>query len=148
MPTLIPAKERDAAIQALRAGVVPRLGIRHVQVGRAREVQEVIADMSRVAGGGSTVRFIIGDYGSGKTFFLTLARNVAAEKKLVVMHADLSPDRRLHASGGEARTLCAELVLSMATRTKPEGGALQGVVENSSARSASRRRPSGAIRPS
>jgi hypothetical protein len=129
MPTLIAAKERDAAIQALRAGVVPRLGIRHVQVGRAPEVQEVIRDMGRIADGGSAIRFIIGEYGSGKTFFLTLARNIAAEKKLVIMHADLSPERRLYASDGKARTLCAELVLSMATRSKPDGGALASVLE-------------------
>jgi hypothetical protein len=129
MSVAIPAKERDGAIQALRAGVVPRLGIRHVQVGRAREVAETVKDMSRIAGGGSAVRFVIGEYGSGKTFFLTLARNVAAEKKLVVMHADLSPERRLHATGGQARTLCAELVLSMSTRTKPDGGALASVLE-------------------
>ena len=129
MPTSIAAKERDAVIQALRAGVVPRLGIRHVQVGRAREVQETVRDMARIAEGGSAVRFIIGEYGSGKTFFLTVARNVAAEKKLVVMNADLSPERRLHASGGQARTLCSELVLSMSTRTKPDGGALGSVLE-------------------
>jgi hypothetical protein len=129
LPTLIPTKERDAAIQALRAGVVPRLGIRHVQVGRAREVQEVVRDMSRIADGGSAVRFVIGEYGSGKTFFMTLARNIAAEKKLVVLHADLSPERRLYASDGKARSLCAELMLSMATRTKPDGGALGSVLE-------------------
>lgn len=129
MPAVIPVKERDGAIQALRAGVVPRLGIRHVQVGRAREVHETVRDMSRIAEGGSAVRLVIGEYGSGKTFFLTLARNVATEKKLVVMNADLSPERRLHASGGQARTLCAELVLSMSTRTKPEGGALASVLE-------------------
>ncbi len=129
MSTLIPTKDRDAVIQALRAGVVPRLGIRFVQVGRAREVQETVRDMTRIAEGGSAVRFVIGEYGSGKTFFLTLARSVAAEKKLVVMNADLSPERRLHASGGQARTLCSELVLSMSTRTKPEGGALSSVLE-------------------
>ena len=128
MPT-VPLKERDAAIQALRAGVVPRLGIRHVQVGRAREVEETVRDMTRIAEGGSAVRFIIGEYGSGKTFFLTLARTVAAEKRLVVMHADLSPERRLHATRGQARLLCADLIQSMATRTKPDGGALASVVE-------------------
>jgi hypothetical protein len=125
----IAPKERDAAIQALRAGVVPRLGIRHVQVGRAREVEETVRDMTRIAEGGSAVRFIIGDFGSGKTFFLNLARTVAAERKLVVMHADLSPDRRIHATGGQARTLCAELMGSLATRTKPDGGALASVIE-------------------
>ena len=129
MPTSIKPKERDATIQALRAGVVPRLGIQHVQVGRAREVQEVVRDIVRIADGGSAVRFVIGDYGSGKTFFLSVARNVAAEKKLVVMNADLSPERRLHASGGQARTLCAQLVQSMSTRTKPDGNALASVLE-------------------
>ncbi len=63
----IKAKDRDTVIQALRAGVVPRVGLRHVQVGRAREVQEIIKDVARVKEGGSTVRFVIGDYGSGKT---------------------------------------------------------------------------------
>jgi P-loop Domain of unknown function (DUF2791) len=129
MPPLISTKDRDAVIQALRAGVVPRLGIRHVQVGRAGEVNETIRDMTRIAEGGSAVRIVIGEYGSGKTFFLTLARSVAAEKKLVVMNADLSPERRLYSSGGHARSLCAELVLSMSTRTKPEGGALASVLE-------------------
>jgi hypothetical protein len=129
MPSPMQPRERDAVVQALRAGVVPRLGIRHVQVGRAREVGETVLDMTRIAQGGSAVRFVIGEYGSGKTFFLTLARNVAAEKKLVVMNADLSPERRLHATGGQARTLCAELVLSMSTRTKPDGGALASVLE-------------------
>jgi hypothetical protein len=75
------------------------------------------------------VRFVIGDYGSGKTFFLTLARTVAAERRLVVMHADLSPERRIHATGGQARMLCADLMLSMSTRTKPDGGALASVLE-------------------
>ena len=151
MPATIPAKERDAAVQALRAGVVPRLGIRHVQVGRAREVEETVRDMTRIAAGGSAIRFVIGEYGSGKTFFLTLARNVAAEKKLVVMNADLSPERRLHASGGQSRTLCAELVLSMSTRTKPDGGALASVLERflgdvRKQAAATRRDPSEVIR--
>ncbi len=128
-PNRIPARERDAVIQALRAGVVPRLGVHRIQVGRSREVEETIRDMDRIREGGSACRFVIGDYGAGKTFFLNLARGVAAERKLVVMHADLSPERRIHATGGQARALYAELVRSMATRTKPEGGALSSVLE-------------------
>jgi hypothetical protein len=127
--TRIPPRERDAVIQALRAGVVPRLGIHRIQVGRSKEVEETIRDMDRIRGGGSACRCVIGDYGAGKTFFLNLARGVAAERKLVVMHADLSPERRIHATGGQARALYAELVRSMATRTKPEGGALSSVLE-------------------
>ena len=129
MSGAIPARERDAAIQALRAGVVPRLGIRHIQVGRANEVAEAVRDVGRIVEGGSACRFVIGDYGAGKTFYLNLARAVAAERKLVVMHADLSPERRIHASGGQARSLYSELVRSMATRTKPDGGALASVLE-------------------
>ncbi len=125
----IKPKDRDAVVQALRAGVVPRLGLRHVQVGRAREVEEIVRDIDRIGEGGSAVRFIIGEYGSGKTFFLNLARSAAMERKLVVSHADLSPDRRIHASGGQARSLYAELIRNMSTRSKPEGGALSAVLE-------------------
>ena len=103
--TRIRPRERDAVIQSLRAGVVPRVGQAHIQVGRAAEVQALVRDIDRIADGGSGSRFVIGDYGAGKTFFLNLVRSIALEKKLVTMHADLNPDRRLHASGGQARSL-------------------------------------------
>lgn len=125
----IKRKDRDTIIQALRAGVVPKLGLQHIQVGRAREIQELINDMERIADGGSAIRFIIGEYGSGKTFFLNLIRLVALEKGLVVMSADLAPDRRLHATGGQARGLYAEMARNLSTRTKPDGGALTSVIE-------------------
>lgn len=129
IPDRIKPKERDSLVQALRAGVVPRAGLQHVQVGRAGEVKEIVRDIDRIADAGSAVRFIIGDYGSGKTFFMTLGRSVAMQRKLVVVHADLSPDRRIHSTGGHARSLFAELMRNMATRNKPEGGALASVVE-------------------
>jgi P-loop Domain of unknown function (DUF2791) len=122
-------KDRDAVIQSLRAGVVPRSGQHLIQVGRAREVDTLVSDIARVADGGSAFRVVIGEYGAGKTFFLNLVRGVALEKKLVVANADLNPDRRLHASGGQARSLYAELMRNLSTRTRPEGGALAGVVE-------------------
>ncbi len=125
----IRAKERDIIIQALRAGVVPRVGLHHVQVGRALEIEEMVKDVDRINNGGATIRFIIGEYGAGKTFFLHLTRLVAMERKLVVMHADLAPDRRLHATGGQARGLFAELAKSTSTRSKPDGGALKNIVE-------------------
>lgn len=129
MSTPIRPRERDAVIQSLRAGVVPRAGQHLIQVGRVREVETLVGDIDRVADGGSSFRFVIGEYGAGKTFFLNLIRAVALERRLVVMTADLNPDRRLHASGGQARSLYAELVRNTATRTKPDGGALPGVVE-------------------
>lgn len=122
-------RDRDAIIQSLRAGVVPHLGQQHVQVGRADEVRALLGDIERIADGGSAVRFVIGEYGSGKTFFLHLIRAIALEKRLVTVHADLGPDRRLHATAGQARSLYAELTRNLATRAKSEGGALSSVVE-------------------
>lgn len=129
MNTPIRPKERDAVILSLRAGVVPRSGQYLIQVGRIKEIEALVADIDRVANGGSTFRIVTGEYGAGKTFFLNLVRSIALEKKLVVAAADLNPDRRLHASGGQARSLYAELMRNISTRTKPEGGALPGIVE-------------------
>ena len=125
----IKRRERDTIIQALRAGVVPKLGLQHIQVGRARETTEMVRDVERIGEGGAAIRFVIGEYGSGKTFFLNLVRLIALEKGLVVLSADLAPDRRIHATGGQARSLYAELTRNACTRTKPEGGALASVVE-------------------
>lgn len=129
MSSPIRSKDRDAVIQSLRAGVVPRAGQHLIQVGRAREVHTLVSDIDRLADGGSSFRLVVGEYGAGKTFFLNLVRAIAMERKLVVASADLNPDRRLHASGGQARSLYAELMRNLATRTKPDGGALSGVVE-------------------
>ena len=143
---MIRPRVRDAILQSLRAGVTPRVGQAHIQVGRAKEVHALIGDIERIADGGAGIRFIIGEYGSGKTFFLNLVRSIALEKKLVSAHADLNPDRRLHASGGQARSLYQELMRNLATRSKPEGGALQSVIERfvTSARSDARERGVGA----
>jgi hypothetical protein len=127
--TTIRPKDRDAIIQSLRAGVVPRAGQHLIQVGRKNELETLVNDMNRVADGGSSIRFVIGEYGAGKTFFLNLIRSVAMEKKLITANADLNPDRRLHATGGQARSLYAELMRNISTRTKPEGGAMTGIVE-------------------
>ena len=125
----IKERERDAILQSLRAGVVPRIGQQYIQVGRVDELEALVDDVRRIVDGGSTFRFVIGEFGSGKTFFIMLVRAVALERRLVTVHADLSPDRRLLGSGGQARSLYAELVRNMATRAKPDGGALQSVVE-------------------
>lgn len=129
MTTTIRTKDRDAVIQSLRAGVVPRTGQHLIQVGRTAEIETLVSDIDRITDDGSAFRVVIGEYGAGKTFFLNLVRAVAMEKKLVVASADLNPDRRLHASGGQARSLYAELMRNLSTRTKPDGGALGGIVE-------------------
>lgn len=128
-PLRLRPRDRDAIVSSLRAGVVPQRGFAHIQVGRADEVAAIGHDLDRVADGGSMVRFVIGDYGAGKTFFLHLAASMAAEKKLVTATADLTPDRRLHATGGQVRGLYAELMRNLATRSTPDGGALPGAVD-------------------
>jgi len=129
MASPLKRRERDTIVQALRAGVVPRLGLQHIQVGRTREITEIVNDIERINEGGSAIRFVIGEYGSGKTFFLNLIRLVALEKGLVTFSADLAPDRRIHATGGQARGLYAEMARNAATRSKPDGGAMASIVE-------------------
>lgn len=128
-PVRLRSRDRDAIISSLRSGVVPRVGFQHIQVGRAAEVNAMTQEIDRVADGGSAVRFVIGEYGAGKTFFLNLVRSIAAERRLVTTSADLTPDRRLHASGGQARSLYAELMRNLSTRSTPDGNALPSIVE-------------------
>jgi hypothetical protein len=127
MEKRIRLKERDAIIQSLRSGVTPKIGIQHIQVGRSNEVKALYKDIERISQGGAVFRLIIGDYGSGKTFFLSVVRSIALENKLVTVN--LSPDRRVHASSGQARNLYSELMRNLATRNKPDGNALASVVE-------------------
>jgi len=128
-PPVIKSKDRDTILNALRSGVVPRIGLQHIQVGRKREIEALLSDIDRVASGGGALRFVIGEYGAGKTFFLFLVRQLALAKNLVVMQADLSPDKRLHSTTGHARALYAELAQNAATRTAPDGGALRNILE-------------------
>ena len=125
----IKAKERETIIQSLKSGVVPRAGLHHIQVGRSEELKSFINDVNTIAEGGTSFRFVIGEYGSGKTFFMSLIRSIALEKGLVTMHADLSPTKRLHGSDGQPRMLLSEMVSNLATRTKPDGNALQNILE-------------------
>lgn len=122
-------RDRDAILQALGSGVVPRVGQQYIQVGRAGELAALVRDIDRVADGGSALRLVIGEYGAGKTFFLHLVRSIALERRLVTAHADLNPDRRLHATGGQARALYQELTANLATRSRPDGNAMPSLVE-------------------
>lgn len=129
MSSPVKPRERDAILTSLRAGVVPRIGLRHLQVGRREEVAAILDDLARIERGGASVRFVIGKFGAGKSFFLNLARMVALEKKFVVVQADITTERRLHGSGGQARGLYAELMRNLSTRAKPEGGAIANIIE-------------------
>ena len=129
MNRIIKPKERETIIQSLRSGVVPRIGLQHIQVGRSEELKSFVKDIDTISDGGSSFRIVIGEYGSGKTFFMSLTRNIALEKGLVTMNADLSPNKRLFGTGGVVRALLSELVSSLSTRTKPDGNALKLILD-------------------
>ena len=123
------SKERNAIIESLKSGIVPKIGLQHIQVGRTQEIEEMIKDFNLISEGGAKSRFIIGEFGSGKTFFLTLAKLVAHEKNLVVMSADITTEKVLCSNDGKARALFSELINNMSTKTKPDGGALKSIIE-------------------
>ena len=125
----IKRRHSEMIIRALKAGVVPRVGVQHILVNRVQEIKQIKKDFSMIIDGSSTVRFIVGDYGSGKTFFLNLSRLLAFADNLVVMRADLAPNRRLYSADGKARVLYAEMTRNIATRNKPTGGAMTSIVE-------------------
>lgn len=122
-------KEANAILQSLRAGVTPRLGLRHIVVGRTQEIKALLSSFEMIRDGGATLRFIIGRYGSGKSFLLQVARLQAMEKKLVVAHADLTPVRRLQGSDGQALALYRELMNNLSTQASSDGNALPAIIE-------------------
>ena len=128
-PPKIRERDRQAIMKALGAGVVPRIGLQHIQVGRKAEVGAILRDLDHAGDGGACVRFVIGRFGSGKSFFLNLANIVALEKGFLVARADITTDRRLHGAGGQARALYSELMRNLASKARPEGGALATVIE-------------------
>lgn len=129
MAAKIREKERSAILGSLGAGVVPSIGLHHIQVGRKAELEALISDLRRIENGGAAVRFIVGRFGSGKSFFLNLVKTMALERRLVVTSADITTDRRLTGGKGVARSLFAEMTRNLATRSRPEGGALANIVE-------------------
>lgn len=125
----IKRRERDAVLQSLQAGLVPKLGLHLIQVGRKLEVSALLSDLDRVGEGGAAFRIVVGRFGSGKSFFVNLVRTLALQKRLVVAQADFTMDRRIQASQGQARALWSELMRNLATKGKPDGGALRNLCE-------------------
>ncbi len=125
----ITSRERAAILSSLSSGVVPAIGLAHIQVGRKPEVNALIEDLKRIEDGGAAVRVVVGKYGAGKTFFLNIIRAVALERRLVVAQADITTERRLQGTTGYARAMFSELTKNLATRSKPDGGGLSNLVE-------------------
>lgn len=129
MAVTINRRESAALINSLTAGVVPRIGLRHIAVGRQGEVNAFLQDLSTIEDGGAAFRFVCGQYGSGKSFLLQTIRNNAMERSFVVMDADLSPERRLTGAGGQGLATYRELIQHLSTRTRPEGSALESILQ-------------------
>ena len=124
-----PKRITSTILNALKGGVVPRVGLEYITVGREREISALLHDIDIIADGGAAFRFIVGKYGSGKSFLLQTIRNYAAERGFVVVDADLSPERRFTGSKGQGLATYKELVKNMSTKTKPDGGALPLILE-------------------
>jgi hypothetical protein len=129
-PTKIPKRTTTAILQSLGAGVVPRVGLEQIAVGRSEEISALLNDLDNiVAEGGASFRLILGRYGSGKSFLSQLIRNYALQRNFVVADADLNPERRLTGTQGQGLSLYRELLKNMATRTRPEGDAFAAILE-------------------
>jgi hypothetical protein len=126
----IKPKERDAIIMSLSVGLVPKIGLQHILVGRDDEIAAIVTDLERIKDDGTAIRFIIGRYGSGKSFFLTLSRIVALDKKFVVAHADITQGHLLYSTQGKARALYSELMHNLSVKSRPDGGALRSIIEH------------------
>lgn len=124
-----PKRITRTVINALKGGVVPRVGLEYIAVGRDREISALLRDIDIIADGGAAFRFIVGKYGSGKSFLLQTIRNYAMEKGFVVVDADLSPERRFVGTKGQGLATYKELMKNMSTKTKPDGGALPLILE-------------------
>lgn len=122
-------RESSALINSLTAGVVPRIGLRHIAVGRQNEVNAFLQDLATIEGGGASFRLVAGQYGSGKSFLLQMIRNNAMERNFIVADADLSPERRLTGTKGQGLSTYRELMQHLSTLIRPEGGALEAVLQ-------------------
>ncbi|MBD2663703.1 hypothetical protein B6N60_01416 [Richelia sinica FACHB-800] len=125
----ISKKVSTAIINSLGAGVVPRVGVEQIAVGREKELNSLLQNLNDIAEGVAAFRFIIGNYGSGKSFLLQMVRNRAMEQGFVVADADLSSERRLAGTNNEGLATYRELMSRLATKTRPDGGALISILE-------------------
>ena len=124
-----PKRITNIIINALKGGVVPRIGLEYITVGRDAEINALLHDIAIIADGGAAFRFIVGKYGSGKSFLLQTIRNYATEKGFVVVDSDLSPERRFVGTKGQGLATYKEFIKNMSTKTKPDGGALPLILE-------------------
>lgn len=125
----VPKRIAQTILNSLKGGVVPRIGLPYITVGRKAEIEALLHDVDVVAEGGAAFHFIVGRYGSGKSFLLQTMRNYVMDKNFVVVDGDLSPERRLQGTKGQGLATYWELIQNLATKTRPEGGALTLILD-------------------
>ena len=125
----VPRRIAQTVLNSLKGGVVPRIGLPYITVGRKNEIDALLHDVELIAEGGASFRFIVGRYGSGKSFLLQTIRNYVMDKGFIVADADLSPERRLQGGKGQGLATYRELISNLSTKTKPEGGALTLILD-------------------
>ena len=125
----VPKRIAQTVLQSLKGGVVPRIGLPYITVGRKNEIQALLHDVDIIAEGGASFRFIVGRYGAGKSFLLQAIRNYVMDRGFIVADADLSPERRLQGTRGQGLATYRELIGNLSTKIKPEGGALTLILE-------------------
>ena len=125
----IPKRIAATLINSLKGGVVPRIGLPYITVGRENEINALLHDVDIIADGGASFRFIMGKYGSGKSFLLQTIRNYVMDRNFVVCDADLSPERRWQGTKGQGLATYKELIRNISTKTRPEGGALTLILD-------------------
>ena len=125
----VPRRIAQTVLNSLKGGVVPRIGLPYITVGRKSEIEALLHDVDIIAEGGASFRFIVGRYGSGKSFLLQTIRNYVMDRNFIVADADLSPERRLQGTRGQGLATYRELIRNLSTKTRPEGGALSLVLD-------------------
>lgn len=129
MTKQVPTRIANILLNALKGGVVPRAGLEYITVGRTQEISAILHDIEMIGDGGASFRFIVGKYGSGKSFLLQTIRNYATAKGFAVVDADLSPERRFAGTKGQGLATYKELIKNLSTKSKPDGGALPLILE-------------------
>lgn len=129
MVSKVPNRIANILVNALKGGVVPRVGLEYITVGRTQEIAAILHDIEMIEEGSASFRFIVGKYGSGKSFLLQTIRNYATAKGFVVVDADLSPERRFAGTKGQGLATYKELIKNLSTKSKPDGGALPLILE-------------------
>lgn len=125
----VPKRIAAVIINSLKGGVVPRIGLPYITVGREKEIQAFLTDLGLIESGGASFRFLVGRYGAGKSFLLQTIRTHAMGEGFVVADADLSPERRLQGNQGQGLATYRELIRNISTKTRPEGGALNLILD-------------------